>query len=272
MVTMAKYQISLAFLCVAATASAGAAEFRVAEFRADQGLSLGEPAAAAGRDDNLAYPGDLYAEEVGGSEELSWSIGKYTFSGVMDWGQRASYWAGEHYSDEQYFSLGSKVLVGDSHETYLYYGYGRDRPGAASDLYRGFGEAATTRTGLTQTLHFADQQASVGVGYEYAAGDREHLYEGREGHEVNVSGQIDIGWGFNAQLEAGYGLYSYTEYDGVDGSNLTSARTNMRAGISRSFASSLNWGMHYTYVDEEFKVSNVSESRETWGLNLEYRY
>lgn len=269
--TMAKYKILLTFFCMAAAVSANADGIMVAEFRADEGMSVGDSSAPAGRDDGLYHPGDLYSEEIGSSEERSWSIGEYTLSGVMDWGHRANYWAGERYSDEQYFSLGSKLLVGDSSETYLYHGLGRDRPGAVSDLYRGFGDAEVTRTGLSQTLYFADQQASVGVGYEYAAGNREQLYEGREGHEVNVSGEVRIGWGFNAHLEAGYGLYSYNEFDGAVG-NLTSARTNMRAGISRSFASSLNWGMHYTYIDEEFKLSNLSESRETWGLNLEYRY
>lgn len=268
---MAKYKNLLVFLCLAATVSAHAGEIVVAEFRADRSLSLGEPDAPAGREDSLSHPGDLYAEEIGGSEEHSWSIGKYTFSGVMDWGQRANYWAGEHYSDEQYFSLGSKLLVGDNSETYLYYGYGRDRPGAASDLYRGFGDAETTRTGLAQTLYFADQQASLGVGYEYAAGNREQRYDDREGHAVNVSGELRLGWGFNAHLEAGYGLYSYAGYDGVRGS-LSSARTNMRAGISRAFTSSLSWGMHYSYIDEEFDRSNLSESRQTWGLNMEYRY
>lgn len=268
---MTKYRISLAFLCMALAVSARAGELVVAEFRADQGLSMGEPAGPVGSADSLIHPSGLYAEEIGDSRERSWSIGKYTFSGVMDWGQRASYLAGEHYSDEQFVSLGSKVLVGDNSETYIYHGYGRDRPAAASDLYRGFGEAEVTRTGLSQTLHFADQQASVGVGYEYATGSREELYDGREGHEVNVSGEVQIGWGFNAQLEAGYGLYSYNDYDGVIGT-LSSARTNMRAGISRSFSSSLRWGMHYSYVDEEFELSDLSERRETWGLNLEYQY
>lgn len=268
---MAKYKILLAFFCGLVAVPAVAGDLVVAEFRADQGLSLGTPAPAAGRDDIQAYPSDLYAEEIGGTRESDWSIGKYTFSGVIDWGQRANYWAGEHYSDEQYFSLGSKVQVGDNSETYLYYGYGRERPGTASDLYRGFGDAETTRTGLSQTLYFADQQASIGVGYAFAKGSREDLYDGREGHEVNVSGEVDIGWGFNAQLEAGYGQYSYDAYDGVSGS-LSSARTNMRAGISRSFSSSLSWGLHYSYVDEEFELSKLSESRETWGLNLEYRY
>lgn len=271
MVEMVKYKIILGFFCAASAATAHAGELMVAEFRADQGMSMGESTGPVGAGDSLAHPSDLYAEEIGGSQEHSWSIGKYTFSGVMDWGQRANYWAGERYSDEQFFSLGSKLRVGDNSETYLYHGYGRDRPAAAADLYRGFGAAEMTRTGLSQTLHFADQQASVGVGYEYATGNREKMYDDREGHEVNVSGELNIGWGFNAQLEAGYGLYSYSAYDGVTGA-LSSARTNMRAGISRSFSPSLRWGMHYSYVDEEFELSNLSESRETWGLNLEYQY
>jgi len=268
---MARYKISLVFLCMLATMSARAGDIVVAEFRADQGLTLGAETSPAGRDNDLAYPDNLYAEEIGGSQEKSFSIGEFTFSGVLDWGHRANYWAGEHYSDEQYVSMGSRLRLGDNSETYLYYGYGRDRPGAGADLYRGFGDAETTRTGLSQTLYFADQKASVGVGYEYATSDRDDLYDGREGHEVNVSGAMRLGWGINAHLEAGYGLYSYSEYDGVSG-DLSSARTNMRAGISRSFSSSLQWGMHYSYVDENFDLSELSESRRTWGLNLEYRY
>lgn len=268
---MAKFKFLLIFLCIVAAAAAHADGITVAEFRADEDMSVGESDAPTTTDDSLYHPGDLYAEEVGSSEELSWSTGNYTLSGVMDWGHRANFLAGERYSDEQFVTLGSKFLVGDSSETYLYHGYGRDRMGIASDLYRGLGDAETTRTGLSQTMYFADQKASVGVGYEYATGAREELYDGREGHEVNVSGDVELGWGFNAHLEAGYGLYSYNEYDGVRG-DLSSARTNMRAGISRSFASSLNWGMHYEYIDEEFDASNLSESRNTWGLNLEYRY
>lgn len=268
---MIKYKILLSFFGFAAMGAAHAGEIMVAEFRADEGMAAGNPVAPAGRADSAAYPTGLYAEEIGGSQERSWSIGKYTFSGVMDWGHRANYWAGDRYSDEQFFSLGSKLLVGDSSETYVYYGYGRDRPGIAAELYGNFGDAESIRTGLSQTLHFADERASVGVGYEYAAGNRELFYEGREGHEVNVTGQMQIGWGFNAHLEAGYGLYSYNEYDGARG-DLSSARTNMRAGISRAFTSSLSWGMHYSYIDEQFDASNLSESRQTWGLNLEYNY
>jgi hypothetical protein len=243
----------------------------VAEFRADQGLSMGDTFLDSSPERDLSYPGGLYAEEIGGSRERSWSIGKYTLTGVLDWGHRANYWAGERYSDEQYFALGSKFQITDNIETELYHGQGRDRLGAAADWHAGFGDSETTRTGLSQTVYFADQQARVGVGYEYATGRRALLYEGQEGHEINVSGQVQIGWGFNAHLEAGYGLFSYNEYDGIQG-NLSSARTNMRAGISRAFTSSLSWGMHYSYVDEEFDLSNLSQSRQTWGLNLEYRY
>lgn len=279
---MAKFRFYIAFFGVIATGGAQADGLMVAEFRADHGAE--QPSSVAPKaglrengypggqfGENLYYPGNLYAEEVRDSEELSWTVGEYELSGVMDWGHRANYWAGQHFSDEQYLTLGSKFSFGDDDETYLYYGLDRDRLGPASRYHAGFGDGETTRTGLSQTLYFADQQAQVGVGYEYATGDRERLYEGLEGHEVNVSGQVRIGWGFNAHLEAGYGLYSYSEYDGVRG-DLNSARTNMRAGISRSFTPSLSWGMHYSYVDEEFGVSDLSQSRRTWGLNLEYRY
>ncbi|HSH43041.1 MAG TPA: hypothetical protein VK973_13025, partial [Arenicellales bacterium] len=241
--TMARYKIAAVFVCMVAAMNARAEDIVVAEFRADRGLTLGGWASPAARDDDLAYPDDLYAEEIGSSQEKSFSLGEFTLSGVLDWGHRASYWAGERYSDEQYFSLGSRLRVGENSETLLYYGYGMDRPGAAADLYRGFGDAETARTGLAQTLYFADQKASVGVGYAYATSEREDMYDGRQGHEVNVSGDVRLGWGINAHLEAGYGLYSYSEYDGVGG-ELSSARTNMRAGISRSFSPSLRWGMH----------------------------
>jgi len=251
--------------------AAHAAEIMVAEFRADRALVTGEPETAASTDRDRYYPSNLYAEEIGGSRKLSWSFGKYTFSGIMNWGQRANYWAGERYSDEQFFSLGSRFAVGENSETYLYHGYGRDRLGAASELWGVGGDADTTRTGVTQSLYFADQSARLGLGYEYASGDREAAYQGLEGHEINVSGEVRIGWGFNAHLEAGYGLYSYTEFEGMRG-DLNSARTNMRARISRSFTSDLSWGLHYSYIDEEFEASELSESRRSWGLNLEYKY
>jgi len=274
---MAKGRILLGFLCAAAAFPVVAGDLVVAEFRADRGFRAdrdtysGERPAAAGRDDARVDPGTLYAEEIGGSDELSWSFDQYTFSGILDWGQRANYLGGERYSDEHFFSLGSRLAIGDSSETLIYYGYAREQPGVAADLYHDFGDADTARTGLSQTLYFADEQASIGVGYEYATGERERLYRDREGHKVNVRGRFHLGWGFNAHLEAGYGLYSYSEYDGIRG-NLSSARTNMRAGISRSFTSSFKWGLHYSYVDEEFEDLSLSERRETWGLNLEYRY
>lgn len=269
---MPKSRFFIAFLGIVAAGGAHADGIMVAEFRADQSLDWGL-SQGLGQDSSqdLYYPGNLYAEEIRGSEDLSWSVGGYELSGVMDWGYRANYWAGSRYSDEQFLSLGSKFSFGENDETYLYYGLDRDRLGHESRFYGDFGGAETMRTGLSQILYFADQQAEVGVGYEYASGDREQLYQGLEGHEVNVSGQVRIGWGFNARLEAGYGLYSYSEYDGVRG-DLSSARTNMRAGVSRSFTSSLSWGMHYSYIDEDFDVSDLSQSRRTWGLNLEYRY
>lgn len=267
----AKSRFLLVFLTSVAAGGAVAGDIVVAEFQADGETLLDSPSATAYPDYELNRPGDLYADEVGGSQERSWSIGEYRFSGVMDWGHRANYWAGERYSDEQFVAFGSKLHVGDSSETYVYHGYGRDRLSYSSDMFGGFGDAKTTRTGLSQSLYFADQQARVGVGYEYATGDRDRLYQDLEGHEVNLTGEVDIGWGFNAHLEAGYGLYSYSEFDGVQGS-LSSARTNMRAGISKAFNPSLSWGLHYSYIDEEFEFSSLSESRQSWGLNLEYRY
>jgi hypothetical protein len=268
---MVKHKIFLLFLGLGVAATANADRLVLAEFSAEPGVSVGDTSSSFVPEDELYRPGDLYAREIGDTRELSWSLGKYTFLGVMDWGQRTNYWAGEHYSDEHFVSLGSKFRIGDTTETYLYHGYGRDLPGVASALYGDFGEGEVARTGLSQILYFADEQASVGVGYEYASGSREQVYAGREGHEVNVSGQFQIGWGFNAQLEAAYGLYSYDGLEGARGA-VSSARTNMRAGISRSMSSSLSWGMHYSYVDEEFDLSTLSQSRETWGLNLEYRY
>lgn len=268
---MGKYRILLVFVGLVVAGVANAGEFMVAEFRADSGYLSRESFSGADSGDDLYQPGGLYAEELGRTEEQTWSVGGHTVSGVVDWGHRANYLAGERFNDEQYVSLGSKFLLGDNSETYLYYGYGRDRSAAGADLYGAPGDADSTRTGLSQSLYFADQQARIGVGYQYATGNRELVYQGLQGHEVNVSGDLRIGWGFNAHLEAGYGLYSYNEYDGVQG-NLSSARTNMRAGISHAFAPNLTWGLHYSYVDEQFEVSDLSQSRRTWGLDLEYRY
>lgn len=268
---MTKYKILLVFLGAIAAGSANAGNIMLAEFSADNGMLSRDSYPGTSSGEDLYRPGNLYSEELGGSQEYSWAIGGNTLSGVMDWGHRTSYWAGEPYSDEQYFSLGSKFRFGRSSETYLYYGYGQDQLDSGSYLYRDFGDAQTTRTGLLQSLYFADQEARIGVGYEYATGDREKVYQGLQGHEINVSGDVHLGWGFSAHLEAGYGLYSYNEYEGIQG-NLSSARTNMRAGISRSFTSNLSWGLHYSYVDEQFDVPDLSQSRHTWGLDLEYRY
>lgn len=291
---MPKLRFFIAFLGITAAGAAHSDGFTLAEFRADQGFRHAEnpySAAAAspegllarnpvgsvgsdwGRDvdRSLYYPANLYGRELRGSQQRSWSMGDYKLSGVMDWGYRSNYLAGEHYGDESFVSLGSRFSFGENDETYLYYGLDRDQLGEASHYSGGFGDSETRRTGLSETLYFGEQRAQVGVGYEYASGDRDLLYQGLEGHEVNVSGRVRIGWGFNAHLEAGYGLYSYSEYDGVRG-DLNSARTNMRAGISRSFTPSLSWGLHYTYTDEEFDVSELSQSSRTWGLSLEYRY
>lgn len=273
---MAGHRILTAFLAafagLTAATAAHADGLMVAEFRADQRYLAGSsPSASTSSDNDLYYPRNLYAEEIGGSEGRSWSFGEYTFSGIVNWEHRANYLAGERFSDEQFFSLGSKFAVGDSHETYLYHGIGRDRMAPEAEMYGATGDAEMTRTGVSQNLYFAEQDARVGVGYEYTTGDREAAYQGLEGHEVNVSGEVDIGWGFDASLQAGYGLYSYTEYEGVQG-DLNSARTNMSAGISRSFSPDLRWGLHYSYIDEDFAASELSQSHRTWGLNLEYRY
>ena len=266
---MSKLKILLVLFGMFVAASATANGIMVAEFRAEPEVFPGT-ATVPDVDDGLYQPGNLSTEELSGSRESSFSIGDQTLSGVVDWGHRANYWAGEPYSLEHFFYLGSKFRTGDT-ETYLYHGQDRDQLGAGSDLYGGFGDAETTRTGLSQTLYFADQQAQVGVGYEYATGDREDAYQKLEGHEINVSSEFRIGWGLSARLEAGYGLYSYGEYEGLQG-NLNSARTNMRAGISHSFTPSLTWGAHYSYIDEDFVLSDLSQTRRTWGLNLEYRY
>lgn len=274
---MAGYRLFAAFLGAFAgltvAAAAHADGLMVAEFSADQRYLAGSsPSASSSSDDGLHSPRNLYAEEIGGSEGPSWSFGDYTFSGVVNWAHRANYLAGERYSDEQFFSLGSKFAIGDSHETYLYHGYGQDRLAPEAEMYGAAGDAEMTRTGVSQNLYFADPEARVGVGYAYATGDREAAYQGLEGHEVKVSGEVAIGWGFDARLQAGYGLYSYAEYEGMEG-DLKSARTNMSAGISRSFSPDLRWGLHYSYIDEEFATSSeLSQSHRTWGLNLEYRY
>lgn len=268
---MAKYKFLLVFLGVIVSGVASAGPIVLAEFRADRGMLPAGSSRDLASDYDLYHPGNLYSEGVGGSQEQSWSVGKYTLSGVLDWSHRTNYLADRPYSNEQYLSLGSKFRLGDNSETYLYHSYGEDQLGESSDLYGSFGDAQTTRTGLSQSLYFADQQARIGVGYDYASGDREQVYQGLQGHEVNVSGDVHIGWGFSAHLEAGYGLYSYKEYEGVQG-NLSSARTNMRAGISRSFSPNFSWGLHYSYVDEQFDLPDLSQSRHTWGLDLEYRY
>lgn len=265
-----KYKILLVFLGgFMAAGSAHAGNIVLAEFSADSAMLSGQPYPHVASDYELYHPGNLYSKEVGGSQEHSWSVGKYTLSGVLNWGQRKNYLAGQPYSDEQYLSLGSKFHFGEN-ETYLYYAYGQDQLDTAPDLY-GFGDARTARTGLSESLYFAGQQGRIGVGYQYATGDRELVYQGLAGHELNVSGDLQIGWGFSAHLEAGYGLYSYNEYEGVQG-NLNSSRTNMRAGISRSFGPNFSWGLHYSYVDEQFDLSDLSQKRHTWGLDLEYRY
>jgi len=268
---MTGIRISLAFLGLMVAVGAHADNIVVAEFRANSGLAAGGPGADGGADRDRYYPDNLYAEEIGGSEELSWSFGQYTFSGIMNWEQRANYWAGHRFSDEQFFSLGSKFAVGDTSETRLYHGFARDRLAGAGGIYGIGGDSEIIRTGVSQSLYFAGQRARLGLGYEYATGDREAAYQGLEGHEINVSGEVRIGWGINAHLEAGYGLYSYNQFEGIRG-DLSSARTNMRAGISRSFTPALSWGLHYSYIDEEFGVSELSESRRSWGLNLEYKY
>lgn len=269
---MTNRKFLVALLGVVATGVANAGDVLVAEFRADREMFPSGSSAVMSRDYDLYRPGNLYTEEIGGTQAVrTWSMGKYTFSSVMDWGSRSNDWLGEPYSGERFFSLGSKFLFGDSSETYLYYGYGRDHLSYTSPLYGGFGDAQTTRTGLSQILYFADRRARIGVGYEHATGDRSELYQGLDGHEVNVSGQVQIGWGFNALLEARYGLFSYGEYDSMRG-DLDSARTNMRAGIHQLFTPSLSWGLHYSYIDEDFGLSELSQRRQSWGLNLKYRY
>lgn len=267
---MSKLKILLVFSGTLAAASASASDLLMAEFRADPEVPRLAFPIVPNANDGLHQPGNLTSEELSGTSESSVSLGDHTFSGVLDWGYRANYWAGESYSNEHFVYMGSKYRVGDT-ETYLYYGQERDQMDGASNLYGDFGDAQTTRTGLSQTLFFANQQAKVGVGYEYATGDRDDLYQDLEGHEINVSGQFQIGWGFSAHLQAGYGLYSYSEYEGIRG-DLNSARTNMRAGISHAFTHSLSWGAHYSYIDEDFVASDLSQSRQTWGLNLQYRY
>lgn len=268
---MRKLKILMVLYGTLAATSVSANEFVVAEFQADPEAPRAASSAIPNPSYGLYQPGNLNTEELVGTREASWSIGDYTFSGVVDWGHRANYWGRERYSNEHFFYLGSKFRVGDNSETYLYYGQDRDELDVAAELYGDFGDAETTRTGLSQTLFFADQQAQVGVGYEYATGDRDDVYRDLEGHEINVSGQLHIGWGISARLEAGYGLYSYGEYEGARG-DVNSARTNMRAGIRQSFTPSLSWGAHYSYIDEDFVLSDLSRTRRTWGLNLEYRY
>lgn len=280
---MLPYKILLAFLGVIAVDSATLADnsavfadnILVAEFRADQsGVSevLAGPGSNYGLDYPIGnYPIGLYTDAVGQSRARSWSIGQYKIAGVVNWGHRTHYLAGRPYSDRQFLSLGSKLWVGDTIETYLYYGYGRDQLSPVAGLFSDLGDAHAAWTGLSQTLYFADRRASVGVGYEYATGSRENLYQDRQGHRIDLTGELALGWGFDAYLEAGYGLYSYDQYGSV-GRELSSAMTNMRAGISHSFTPSLSWGLHYSYIDEQFDLSKLSQTRETWGLNLEYRY
>lgn len=268
---MAGHKVITAFLGLTAAVTAQADGIMVAEFRADEGYVSGSFSPTTDPERDLHQPRNLYAEEIGGTEGRSWSFGDYTFSGIVDWEHRANYWVGERYSDEHFFSLGSKLAVGESSETLLYHGYGKERLAPDSPLYGAAGDAGTARTGVSQNLYFSDQDARVGMGYEYATGDREAAYQGLEGHEISVSGEVEIGWGFDASLQAGYGLYSYNEYEGIQG-DLKSARTNMSAGISRSLSSDLRWGLHYSYIDEEFATSELSQSDRTWGLNMEYRY
>jgi len=268
---MSGFKFVIACAGLMAAVAANAQGLMVAEYRADQGLLPGVSGAMPAAGGGLEDARDLYAEEIGGAGGRAWSLGQYSLSGIVGWRRHAINWAGQPHGDEHFLALGSKLAIGDSSETHLYHGYAADRSSLLPGLPGVTGSAGATRSGISQHLYFADQSARLGLGYEYARGDRQAVYDGLQGHEISLSGELRIGWGFDARLRAGYGLYSYTAYRGIRGS-LTSARSNLSAGISQSFSPDLRWGLQYSYMDEEFSAAKLSQSNGTWGLNLEYRY
>lgn len=279
---MRKYKILLGFLGVTFIVTAPAEEIVVAEYQTDEHTLLTSEEALIEQDlnssfylaeQNLDRPIDLTTQSFANSLERSWEFGSFAISGVLDWAYKNHTWAGNHYADEQSLTVGSKVSLGQFGETFLYHGYDQDQL-SKFYLFDRIGDSEVTRTGLAQILYFADRNVSIRFGYEYEQGDQEFLYQDKVGHRFDIGGLFPIGLGFNAHIQATYGRYSYGGYDGDKGNggiDIESSRTSLRAAISRSFTSSLSGGFHYSYIDEDFD-SELSHSREAWGLNLRYNY
>ncbi len=252
------------------------AGYLLAEYRADQEIDSPSPAPVwelnlgtatstmrgAGKNDD---PWDLQTEELSGSLKREIPLGPVTLRGVVDVRHLQAQWTGELYSRQRTIEMGPQFVFGPGNVTHLYLGLDRDE--WLGHQFGRSGEADTARTGLSHTWYWGDR-AHVRVGYEYAQGSNEELYQDMQRHSVSVSGQFPVGWGLHANLLADYGRFTYPEYNGAFG--LASDRRAFRASLSRAFTERLSGDLVYSYFDEYFGTEYQKSS--AFGLQLRYKY
>lgn len=257
-------------------------QITVAEFRADRDLMPKSPPLSS------VWTTDLYTieetqlfettgdpllminRELGGTWQRAILPGSQSLSAVFDYKYQQTLWADRPYRYTQSFRFGPRFSAAPGSVTRLYYGVTQDYVAEDIGVYGVTGDVDRLRTGLAQTWYLGARDAELQLGYEFERGTSEELYERMQGHRINVSGSFPLGWGFNADLTAGYSRHTYPEPSGT--LDLQSDRLSVNASISRMFSRRLSGSLRFNYADEEFDDAPLSYRRHTWGLNLRYRY
>ncbi len=277
-------QIWLLFLLLLCplSAVAGVDEMMIAEFRADRDavperipeLLRGTSQIYAAEDTYVSTSAHdpLFStlQEISSVWLHPLPVGSQALLAELDFKFRQTLSGQQWYRQSHGFRVGPRLSLWPGSVLRLYYGISQETALPDAELIGDVVYTERSSTGVAQTWYIGSWDSEFELGYEYEQGLGEALYEGSEGHRINLSGRFPLLWGFNADVEAGFGRYTYPEYNGS--LDLQSDRLSVIAAISRPFGRRLSGSLRYLYADEEFADAPFGYRRHAWGLNLRYRY
>ncbi len=235
----------------------------VAEYRAEAYLTAATPG-----EDPILTENPLAAREP----SLLRSITRQTYaiSSGLEYRFRETLWGDRPFDAVSVVTVAPLFDPEPFTTTHLYQGVSRDDAYGIGYRYQPEKAEDVWRTGLAQIWNLPAWQAQILLGYEFEQGLSSEFSDGLKGHSLNLRGRVPLGWGFEANLEAGVSRQLYPEYGGAW--ELESDRRSFRAGVSRSFSEQLKADFLFMYADEAFEQSPLSYRSLSWGLNLRYDY
>ena len=172
------------FLLTTTGGLAVAAEFQVAEYRADVDDLVWNLGSQPG---TPAYPAaDADVEGVQESSRLVYGLelGTYQFPEIFDQYQSIS--NGENNPPEDAITLGPTIQFSPNSVAQLFYSDEQDQGAETPEI----GDSFARRAGLTQTWYLARRQARITLGYEFERSETDDVYDDLQAHSVVFSSRF----------------------------------------------------------------------------------